>query len=163
MIFYERCNYEEICIGFYRSMFILLIAQPTQRGNPHGRLQSPFNSAALHFPTNMRVVIVVLVMFFAWGTLGFAYEFVVYDDKTNNCKHQSIALHDWLAEQGIESHYEAARISPTVGHVWVVVDVCGVGVPIESTSLGVINPLKIRRYMASDWTFATTEEMLAFR
>jgi len=110
----------------------------------------------------MRVVIVVLVVFLAWGTIGFAYESVVYDDETNNCKHQSIALHNWLAECGIESHYAGARESAYIGHVWVVVDVCGIGIPIESTSLGVINPLEIERYLYPDWAFATTEEMMAF-
>jgi len=110
----------------------------------------------------MRFIIAILLIA-TWFLLGFGYEAAVYDDQNNNCKHQSIALHDALASCGIASHYEGARVSPTVGHVWVVVDVCGVGVPIETTSAGMINPLKIRQYAYPDWTFATTEEMLAFR
>ena len=107
----------------------------------------------------MRVILAVLIAFLVWGALGFAYESVVYDDETNNCKHQSIALHEWLSEHGTESHYAGERISPTVGHVWVVVD-AGVGVPIETTSLGVIDPRKIWWYLCPDWGFTSTEEML---
>ena len=86
----------------------------------------------------------ILIIIIAWFLLGVGYAEVVYDDQNNNCKHQSIALHDALVACGIESHYETARISPTVGHVWIVVDVCGLEIPIEATSAGAINPLKIR-------------------
>lgn len=111
----------------------------------------------------MKLIPLVLVAFAVWFLLGAGYCAVTYDDATNNCKHQSIALHNLLAAHGIESHYEGVRLSPTLGHVWVVVDVWGVGVPIESTSLGVVQPMRVGWYVAPDWVFATTEELLAFR
>ena len=111
--------------------------------------------------TKTDVVICVVLGIVGIGyLLGAGYYAVTYDDQNNNCKHQSIAFHDWLSEHGIENHYAGVRESPTVGHVWVIVDVGCVGVPVETTSLGTINPLEIRRYLRPDWGFASTEEML---
>ena len=108
------------------------------------------------------LAILLIVSLCIWVCIGASYYHLTYDRDLHNCKHSSIATHDMLADHGIESYYAVAIRTQSEGHVWIVVDTGIINIPFETISCGVPIPHYLLKYPSPDYTFDTTEEMLAF-
>ena len=90
-----------------------------------------------------------------WLVLGLVSNAAVYDTESHNCHDMSIELHDLLQSVGIESHYAWAQTSSSTGHIWVVVDMRGVGIPIEATNYAAVPyPEYLQFYFNPDGLFS---------
>ena len=90
-----------------------------------------------------------------WIAIAVMSNLAVYDLESHNCHDMSVELHDGLQSVGIESHYEWAQVSHDAAHIWVVVDLCGVHIPIESTNYAAMPyPEYLRFYFNPDGRFS---------